>query len=464
MKAETYDLKYDPGPVTMDYLADKDSRVNLLIGPFGTGKTSAAAFKKIMLQSKWIKPGKGGVRRSRFAVVRNTYPQLRDTTIRSYLDWFPPHAFGGKYLAADKQYTLRIGDREIEILFRALDDDNDVRNLLSLELSGAHIDEAREVKHSIFKGILGRVGRFPSIKDYDGENPFLSVPQVDLTTNYPNRDHWIYGDFVAKPISGYRMYEQRQEENKHNLPPNYYENLEMDYADRPDLLKTLVRGEWGITYMGKLVYPEFNRLLHVASRPLVLDPSLPIIRGWDNTGLHPGCVITQLSNTAIWMVKKEFWEPDIGITDFGEMVKIWCNDNYHGAEFRDIGDPAGKNRDSNKMSPKDYLRKIDIRIEDGIQTFKIRREAVAGRLTKLLNGKPAFQVDPNCVGIIDGFEGGYCYKEIGNSGIYKSEPEKNKYADLHDSLQYPATRLFVSGMRGGKKNNLNEELGKIFCR
>lgn len=454
MKNKTHELEYNPGPVTLEYLSDKESRVALLIGPFGTGKTTAAAFKKIMLHSKWVKPGKDGLRRSRFAVVRNTYPQLRDMTIKSYLEWFPPGAFGGKYLAADKIATYHIGDRVVELLFRALDDENDVRNLLGLEISGAHIDEAREVKDTLFKGIMGRVGRYPSVREYGGENPFLYLPQVDLTTNYPNRDHWLYRDFVAKPVEGYRMYTQTQEENKHNLPPNYYENMEMDYADRPDLLKTLVRGEWGITYIGKLVYPEFNRALHVAPKPIELDPKQPIVRGWDNTGLHPGCVVTQLGPTGIWMVKKEFWEDDIGITDFGEMVKIWCNDNLHGGQFRDIGDPAGKNRDSNKMSPKDYLKKLDIRIEDGIQTFKIRREAVAGRLTKLLNGRAAIQVDPACTGIIDGFEGGYCYKEIGTSGIYKAEPEKNKYADLHDSLQYPATRLFISGMGQKKKDGL----------
>lgn len=459
-KVEPFSVRYDPGPVTLEFLKDKEYRASLLIGPFGTGKTTAAAFKKIMLQSQWIRADKKGQRRSRFAVVRNTYPQLRDTTVRSYLDWFPPGEFGGRYWEADKRALYRIGDREVEILFRALDDENDVRNLLSLELSGAHVDEAREVRHSIFKGILGRVGRYPSIKDYDGGNPFLSSIQVDLTSNYPNRDHWLYRDFVSNPVAGYKMFEQGQGENKHNLPPNYYENLELDYADRPDLLKTLVRGEWGITYIGKLVYPEFRKSLHMSSRPLVLDSDKTVIRGWDNTGLHPGCVITQVNSTGQWLIKAEFWQEDVGIMDFGEMVQTWCNENIHGGKFRDIGDPAGKNRDSNKMSPKDYLKKIGIRIEDGIQTFKARREAVAGRLTKLINGEPAILVDPSCTLVLDGFEGGYCYKEIGNSGIYKNEPEKNKYADVHDALQYPATRLFIRG--GGESKKV--DYGKIYLR
>ena len=105
----------------------------------------------------------------------------------------------------------------------------------------------------------------------------------------------------------------------------------------------------------------------MSSRPLVLDSDKTVIRGWDNTGLHPGCVITQVNSTGQWLVKAEFWQEDVGIMDFGEMVQTWCNENIHGGKFRDIGDPAGKNRDSNKMSPKDYLKKIKIRIVTGKQ-------------------------------------------------------------------------------------------------
>lgn len=441
MKNETYEMKYEPGPVTTDYLEDREHRAVLLIGPFGTGKTTAAAYKKIMLQSKWVRPDKNGVRRSRFAVVRNTYPQLRDTTIRTYLDWFPPQVFG-KYHETNKQYVMRLKDREIEIIFRALDDENDVRNLLSLELTGGHADEAREIKESIFKGIMGRVGRYPSIKDYDGESPFIAPPCMDLTTNYPNRDHWLYRNFVSKPIPGYKMYEQRQEENKHNLPPNYYENLEMDYEDRPDLLKTLVRGEWGITVQGKQVYHEWDDKLFVAPEPIKPEDS-EFIRGWDNTGLHPGCVVTQINALGQWCVLKEFWEDDCGILDFGELVQTWCNQVLHGARFRDIGDPAGNNRDPNKKSPREYLQSLGIFVEDGVQTFKIRREAVASRMVVKKEG-PKLLVDPGCTLLIDGFNGGYAYPEIGSSGIYKTEPKKNKYADIHDSLQYPATKLFTT--------------------
>lgn len=380
-----------------------------------------------------------------------TFPQLRDTTIATFLDWFPP-LFFGRYNSSEKRYLMRIDNREIEILFRALDIEKDVRNLLSLELTGAWVDEAREINQSIFKGLLGRIGRYPSVKDFDGVDPFLFPPQVLLTTNYPSREHWLYRDFVQTPVDGYKIYEQDQSENKHNLKKNYYENLEKDYANRPDLLKTLVRGEWGVTIRGKQVYPEFNRKFHVAKEsllPLVLEglqtrPDAKIVRCWDNTGLSPAAAVTYLNSIGQWLVFKEFIGDDISIVDFGHWVNTWCGEQLPAkCAYRDIGDPAGKSRDTTKRSPKIYLaEECGIHVEDGIQTFKTRKEAVVGRLTRQIMGEPAILIDPSCIRLIDGFEGGYAYPEIGTSGYFASEPAKNEYSHIADAVQYGASKLF----------------------
>ena len=66
----------------------------------------------------------------KFAVVRNTWPQLRDTTIKTYLEWFP-EAYFGRYTVTDHRYMIRYMDCEIELIFKALDTPDDVRDLLS---------------------------------------------------------------------------------------------------------------------------------------------------------------------------------------------------------------------------------------------------------------------------------------------------------------------------------------------
>ena len=52
---EPYVLTYNCGPVALRFHKDKQSRVKLLIGPFGTGKTSSGAYDQIMCQSKRVR-------------------------------------------------------------------------------------------------------------------------------------------------------------------------------------------------------------------------------------------------------------------------------------------------------------------------------------------------------------------------------------------------------------------------
>lgn len=203
---------------------------------------------------------------------------------------------------------------------------------------------------------------------------------------------------------------------------------------------------------GKAVYPTFKRAWHVSNVPLlkyviegIKHRNGLIISGWDNTGLSPASVSTYINSIGQWMIFKEFCGNDIGIEDFGDAVKMWWGQELPAkTRFRHIGDPAGRIRDSRKGTPAKYLAEhCGIFIEDGIQTFKIRRECIEQRLNKtVVGGEPALLIDPGCTTLIMGFEGGYCYPEIGNTGFYKTEPEKNFYSHIHDSLQYPATILW----------------------
>jgi len=217
---------------------------------------------------------------------------------------------------------------------------------------------------------------------------------------------------------------------------------------------------WVNSYNGKVVYPDFRRKMHVSKQDLLpfireaIKVGRPIVRGWDHSGLHPACVLTYLNTIGQWFLFREFWEDNVDIVDFGESVLTWCNMELPGAKFRDIGDPAGNIRDSRKKSANHHLQnEIGLVIEDGVQTFKVRKSCVAGRLSKLVQGEPAMVIDPSCVMTIDGFEGAYCYPEVGkNTGVYRTEPLKDKYADVHDAIQYPATLLF-----GAPKYNEDHE-------
>lgn len=136
----------------------------LLLGPFGSGKTVATCWDVFMLARSQPKQS-DGKRRSRFAFVRNTKPMLRDMTIKTWLDWFPEDPTIGTYTSSIGRYLLNYEDLECEILFKALDDPDDVKNVLGLELTGAFLNEAREIDKTIWEGLSGRVGRYPRIID-----------------------------------------------------------------------------------------------------------------------------------------------------------------------------------------------------------------------------------------------------------------------------------------------------------
>lgn len=60
-----------------------------LMGPFGSGKSTVCVME-ILKRAKAQKPGPDGIRRSRWAVIRNTYPELKTTTIKTWHQWVPP--------------------------------------------------------------------------------------------------------------------------------------------------------------------------------------------------------------------------------------------------------------------------------------------------------------------------------------------------------------------------------------
>lgn len=234
-------------------------------------------------------------------------------------------------------------------------------------------------------------------------------------------------------------------------------------------------------FVGKVVYPDFNRQTHVATKPLLpivlkgVEMGGQVIRGWDNTGLHPACIVTYINTIGQWYIVKEFWGDDVDIVDFTEGVLLWCNQHFHrqikdGGEwekwdnYRDIADPAGKNRDSRKKSAAQYVfEECKLRLEDGIQTLKVRIGSVTRLLNALKQGEPAIVIDPGCEILIKGFEGAYHYPEIGTSGTYKAEPLKQNgdpHADVHDAAQYIATRLFGAAQEEEEPDDYDHRKGR----
>ena len=107
--------------------------VRAVMGPIGSGK-SVGCLIDIFMKAMEQKPNDKGIRKTRWAIVRNTYRELIDTTIRTFFDWIPQEE--GFFKKMDLEFIfekdLPDGTRvEAEFLFRALDKPKDVKKLLS---------------------------------------------------------------------------------------------------------------------------------------------------------------------------------------------------------------------------------------------------------------------------------------------------------------------------------------------
>jgi hypothetical protein len=149
-------------PATIRQFMASDAFVRLLAGPIGSGKSSGC-IAELISRACHQAPGRDGIRRTRWAIIRNTYPELRDTTRKTFEQWVDGRL--GQWREQEFSFTMRFQDVEAEILFRALDRPEDIKKLLSLELTGAWINEAREVPKAVFDSLTGRVGRFPAKMD-----------------------------------------------------------------------------------------------------------------------------------------------------------------------------------------------------------------------------------------------------------------------------------------------------------
>src|SRR5690242_21830304 len=120
------------------------------MGTVGSSKSTACCIE-ILSRAQEQKPF-NGVRRTRWAIIRNTYPELKSTTIKTWTEWA-----AGAVMKWDAPITsLMTGDlpdgtkMEMEVFFFPVDRPEEIGKLKSLELTGAWINEAGELPKAVF--------------------------------------------------------------------------------------------------------------------------------------------------------------------------------------------------------------------------------------------------------------------------------------------------------------------------
>jgi hypothetical protein len=428
---------------TIKRFSESDAFVRGIMGPFGSGKSSGCVIELIK-RAAAQRPGPDGIRKTRWVVVRNTFGQLADTTQKTFLDWIPPHSFG-TWKPSEHHYLIdQIPGCEIEVLFRALDRPDHVRNLLSLEVTGAWVNEAREIPWAIIEALQGRVGRYPSARDGGA-----TWHGIIMDTNPPDADSRWYQYFEELRPDNAAIFKQPSglsphAENLENLPDGYYENLAL--GKDPEWIKVYIHGQYGFVVDGRPVYPEYNDATHC--REIQPIPGRPVYRGWD-FGLTPAAVLCQLTPKGQLLILDEVAADNMGIDRFGDQVLGHCGREWSGFAFEDIGDPAGESASqTDEKTCFQILHGKGIKIvASPTQDPTKRIESVKKPLNTMVDGQPGLLVHPRCKFIRKGFQGGYQYRRMHTSAEkYADKPDKNMYSHRHDALQYVAVKLFGAAL------------------
>jgi hypothetical protein len=325
----------------------------------------------------------------------------------------------------------------MEVIFLALDSPDDVNKVLSMELTGAWLNEAREIPKSILDALTGRVGRFPPKRDGGG----CTWSGILMDTNPPDSDHWWYTLAEKKTPEEFRFFSQPggldpHAENLENLPDRYYARAAL--GKDPDWVKVYINGEYGFVTDGKPVYPEYSDRIHCAD--VSYTNGLPLYVGID-FGLTPAAVIGQKSVSGQVRCLSEVVTEDMGIKRFSDVLSQHLSENYpHDVTLKIIGDPAGVAR-----SQTDEKTVFDILHNEGFDAipaetneFRMRRESFGVPMTRMIDGEPGFVIDAKCTYLRKGLLGGYAYKrkKVVGREQFHDKPDKGKYSHVCDAGQY----------------------------
>lgn len=457
-------VTYDASP-TLALFHASSKKYRCVRGPVGSGKSTGMCMEIMMKALNQPVCSDGIRRKSRWAIVRNTYRQLLDTTLKTWLDWFPEAVFG-KLNKNEMVQTISIPlpDKTIlymEVLFRALDRPDHVTKVESLELTGAWINEAKNIPKAIIDAVGDRVGRYPAIRD--GGSTWTGV---FMDTNAPDDHHWWYAletkdadqlerykikaedldaqwDFFVQPGGlievGSKFLPNPDAENLKHLETGYY--ITRVAGKSMDHVRVYYCNQFGFVADGKPVYPEYVDAVHCAHEPLKPMPGLPIYIGLD-FGLTPAAVMGQRLSSGRIIVLDEVVSDDMGVSQFADIVLPYVNEIYSGYEIIWRGDPAGGIRhETDAKCSFDILRTKGIDVQPAAQnnTPTLRRQSVSVPMSRLVDGVPGLMLSPKARTVRRALKGGFHYRMLmvgGGSSRYAEKPEKNLYSHPAEALEY----------------------------
>lgn len=479
------EVNYVPSP-TMLRFHQSMALIRILLGPLGSGKSAAACMEIFRLATK-MPPCKDGIRHSRACFIRDSDANLRKTTVRTWLKWFPEDVSKNGLSGLTKvnwssPMSMRLNfkltdntwvDCEILCVYQACE--QDAENLKSLELTWIYFNELNNIPEASLTMGRSRIKRYPSMDDLM-PNPDGSIPKVRwgiiADSNMVPDDHWIYEKAEVSKPKGWEFFRQppalfcrtdaagkkwytpnRGQKLAQGIPPaeniehlhdgwKYY--LDQVPGNSDEFIKVNLMAEYGTVKCGKPVFPDYSDMIHYRDVEIPFDRSKVLFISFD-WGCTPTCSFGQLSDTGQARAIDEVCGKDMCIEVLWDSIlRAKLVNEYgwgRGTKIFATGDPWG-GRQSNQvtgMTCIQYLKSQGLEvIPSRVKSPVELRSAVDYFIHRNAgNNEPGMMLSNKVKMLRKGFCGWYFYKRIEahKDSVYQDEPSKNSYSHVMDAWQ-----------------------------
>ena len=451
-------------PYTIGRFMRSNAFGRILAGPVGSGKTTGCIME-VLRRCIEQAPAEDGIRYTRWAFVRQTLKQLKDTILKDLQAWLAELGIPGigesEWKVSDNTFYLKFGDVRSEWIFIPLEEAADQARLLSMQLTGCWISEAIECKFDILAPISGRIGRYPS-----GPRGTCTWSGVIADTNLPvEMSDWY--KLMTDPSPEWQIFIQPsgmapQAENLNHLLQTdttkalpldhpkrleqgrtYYTRLLDTYGSNHPWVRRYVYAEYGDDPSGEAVFKaSFLPKFHIIEEDLQVVPGYSLVIGQD-FGRNPWSLICQVDHQGRLAVLEEVPATNIGLEKHvNEQLKPRLfSPRFTGCKFIAVGDPAGIARSSiSEESNFDALKRLGLAAYPAPSNdVDVRLRAVEALLAKQVNAGPALMISRRgCPWLCRGMSGGYRFKKNKDGGL-RALPDKNSpegFDHVCDCLQY----------------------------
>lgn len=442
-------IEFAPPPTGATMMMS-DAFYRLLLGPLGSGKTTTVLFE-LLRRACEQQPGLDGIRHTRFALLRQTLSQIKQTVLKDIIQWFGPIC---DWKVSESTVWFKFGDVVSEWILLPLETPEDQKRILSMNLTGAFVSEAIEIDFDLMVAIAGRCGRFPSAADggatwygmvLDSNMPTEGTPWHTAASNPPPGWQVFIQPGGLSPNAENLNY-LLQTPATMRLPLDHPERLakgreyyaRLSTSTNPAWVKRYVMAEFGPDPSGAAVYAGmFFSAFHCRDDLLVI-PGAPLLVGLD-LGRDPWALLGQIDAASRLLVHEEIPADDIGLRlQLPRIRQVVSGRRYVGCPVCIIFDPAGMAKSQHdEETSYDVIRSFGFMcMAAPSNRLQPRLNAVERFLNESRGGTAAMLINrAKCPTLVAGMNGGYRFKynQIGES---MPTPEKNKYSHVCDAGQY----------------------------